>query len=509
MVYECRLGLLIDMKALFANVLVLLYLAAAAVEVRAADVVVVMSSEAEIYREALEGFRETISHRIVGVQNLKDNLTTGRDEFKKLRATLKPEGIFAIGTPALQLVAAENPDVPIVHALVFNPFSALPSPGKNVTGVGMNPSANQVMSLIKELNPKMHRIGVLFDPSSSSQQFSQARLVAQKEGLQLVSREIRSSGEIAAALTSLENEIDALWLWPDERFLVDDVLQRIFLFSFERKIPVLGLSERHTQVGAVLSLSYASAKDMGRQAAAAANAIIAEKKSTVPAHIPLRQTKLTVNLKTARKLDVDVPESIISRADNAVKAPVYREGDWWVFRIKILSHSRSTLIQDHRVIYKNGNFNSEDPSFLAGGDEPSRPSIYPFPTVYFADPQRKWLDFPLLPGKTWSYRFLRTQFSRGPSAMQTYGYGTAVAEVMGQFPQMVQTAAGTFRAIEIQRQDSAIKDSSISRPTSLTYFYSPQTKSVIKSIAHSSYRFPVGYQFELELIAYGNEGDGK
>lgn len=506
-----RVGrILIDMKALFANVLALLLFAVAAVGVRATDVIVVMSSEADIYREALEGFRETVSHRIVGVQNLKDNLTTGRDEFKKLRAGLKPEVIFAIGTPALQLVAAENPDIPIVHALVFNPFSALPSPGKNVTGVAMNPSANQVLSLVKELNPKYRRVGVILDPSRSGELFSQARSAAQKEGLQLVSREIHSPGEIAAALKSLENEIDALWLWPDERFLADDILQRIFLFSFDEKIPVLGLSERHTQTGAVLSLSYASAKDMGRQAAEVANAIVAEKKPTLPAHILPRQVKLTVNLKTARKLDVDVPDSIIRRADNAVKAPVYAEGDWWVFRIKILSHSRPTSVQDHRVLYKNGKFNSDDPSFLAGGDDPSRPSIYPFPSVHFAAPQRKWLDFPLLPGKTWRYRFSRTEFSRGPSAVAIWRYGTAVAEVIGQFPQIVPTAAGQFRAIEIQRQDSAMRDSSISRPTSLTYFYSPQTKSVIKSITKdASYRFPVGYQFELELIAYGNEGDGK
>ena len=116
-----RVGrILIDMKALFANVLALLLFAVAAVGVRATDVIVVMSSEADIYREALEGFRETVSHRIVGVQNLKDNLTTGRDEFKKLRAGLKPEVIFAIGTPALQLVAAENPDIPIGHALEPN-----------------------------------------------------------------------------------------------------------------------------------------------------------------------------------------------------------------------------------------------------------------------------------------------------------------------------------------------------------------------------------------------------
>ena len=67
MVYEGRLVLSIDMKALFAKVLVLLLVAVSAVGVHAANIAVVMSSEANVYQEALEGFREVVPHRIVSV----------------------------------------------------------------------------------------------------------------------------------------------------------------------------------------------------------------------------------------------------------------------------------------------------------------------------------------------------------------------------------------------------------------------------------------------------------
>ena len=79
-VYEGRLVLSIDMKALFANFLALLLLAVAAVGVYAADIAVVISSEANVYQEALEGFREVVRHRIVNVQTLKDNPAGWRDE---------------------------------------------------------------------------------------------------------------------------------------------------------------------------------------------------------------------------------------------------------------------------------------------------------------------------------------------------------------------------------------------------------------------------------------------
>jgi hypothetical protein len=67
-------------ETLLAKVFVLLLLAVAAVGVWAADVIEVLSYEADICQGDLEGFRETVSHRFVGVQSLIDNLTTGRDE---------------------------------------------------------------------------------------------------------------------------------------------------------------------------------------------------------------------------------------------------------------------------------------------------------------------------------------------------------------------------------------------------------------------------------------------
>ena len=56
-----------DMKARFANGLVFLLFAVAAVGVRAADIAVVISSDANVYQEALEGLREVVPHRIVSV----------------------------------------------------------------------------------------------------------------------------------------------------------------------------------------------------------------------------------------------------------------------------------------------------------------------------------------------------------------------------------------------------------------------------------------------------------
>ena len=477
---------------------ILILLLSGVAPVRGGDVAVLMSSDAKVYLEVLERFREVVLHQTVNVQTLRNHPDGWRDQLKKLRTVIEPDIIFAIGTSALQAAAAEIINIPIVHAMVFNPFSALPNPAKKVIGVSMNPSVAHVISLLRELNPKYRRIGTMVDPSISGPVLSQARSAFQKEGLQLVTRDIRSASEIGGALKSLENEMDILWLWPNELFLTDEILQRIFLFSFARKVPVLGLSERQTDMGALLSLSYRSAKDMGRMAGEAVNKLIDNSESTLPSNIAPRTLKLTVNFKTARKLDVEVPDTIVRRADNVVKAPVYRDGDWWVFRIKINDGNSATKTEVHRVMFKEGKFESTDPSFLTGVDKAGTPFFLPFASVHVTDPARNWLNFPLIPGKKWSFRYTQRNGTFIVHDQRSSGIVQAHAEVVGKPSHLIETQAGKFEAIEIWRIEY------VPDRAELTYFYSPESQSVVKLRAEIFGNNT--QQFDLELTAYGNGG---
>jgi putative ABC transport system substrate-binding protein len=495
------------MKLRFVTILLVWLMAGSTDRVCAENIAVVLSSEANAYQEVLDGFREVIHHRIVSVQTLKKGDVGTQAEIKKLRAAVEPDLVFAIGSSALQAVS-EIKNMPVVYSMVFNPASIVP-PGSNTLGINMNPSTTQVISLLKELRPKMRRVGVIHDASRSDQTISQARVAAEKEGMRLVAKAIDKSSEIGGALKSLEGEIDVLWLFPDEVLLTDEILQRVFLFSFERKIPVLGFSERHTQMGALVSLSYNSAKDMGRQAAETANKMLADGKIAMAAsYAALRQIKLTVNLKTARKLDVDVPDNIIKRADNAIKAPVYKEGDWWLFRTKTIYSNGESEIGEHRVTFTKGTFVSDEPHFVRGEDIPGHPSFLPFATVYLTDPQRKWLEFPILPGKIWEFWYHRHYYSdrawRGRRGTNST-WAHAKAEAVGYAGQPIVTPAGKFDAIEVKRVDSLVPQAY------LTYFYSPQSKSVVRLRAYidPGDSRSSGRQFELELIAYGTEVTGK
>ena len=115
---------------------------------------------------------------------------------------------------------------------------------------------------------------MIYNSARTGYLVKRAQAVAREEGLELVTRQITSPKEVVAALESLQDGIDALWIVPDETILSQAVIQQMLLFSYRRKIPVLGLSDRHAQMGAVFALSFASGEDIGRQAGELAETIL-------------------------------------------------------------------------------------------------------------------------------------------------------------------------------------------------------------------------------------------
>ena len=91
-------------------------------------------------------------------------------------------------------------------------------------------------------------------------------------------------------------------------------MQQILLVSFRKKIPVLGLSERHARMGALLSLSFASSEDIGRQAGEIARAVLGGKAAAQIPYTTARNVTVAVNLKAAEKLGLEIPKLVLSRA---------------------------------------------------------------------------------------------------------------------------------------------------------------------------------------------------
>jgi putative ABC transport system substrate-binding protein len=247
------------------------------------------------------------------------DLDRGRKQLAEIETKVKPDLIFAVGIWALQVVVSRPPPLPVVYAMVLNPPSVIGAGTKNVTGASMNVPVEQSIRLLKQLGPQIKRIGVIYNPAKTGYLVKRAQTVAREDGLELVTREISSAKEVIGALESFQDGIDALWIVPDETILSQAVVQQMLLYSYRRRVPLLGMSDRHAQMGALFSLSFASGEDIGRQAGELAQAILTGRAASDVPYTSARKLFLTVNLKTAQKLGLEVPQAIMTRATNVIQ----------------------------------------------------------------------------------------------------------------------------------------------------------------------------------------------
>jgi len=225
-----------------------------------ANVAVIMSSKIDGYSQALRGFKEVGKHQIVAEYDMGGGPEKGPSIVADVETKVKPDLILAVGTGALLAVLAKPTTIPVVYAMVLNPPSVV-GDGKNVTGASMNVPVEEAIRLFKQLGIK--RVGTIFTRTGTGYLVKRAESLARHEGLQLVTREITSPKEITAVLESLQDGIDGLWILPEPATLTEAALQQMLLFSYRRKIPVLGLTVRHAALGALFALSAASSEDIG------------------------------------------------------------------------------------------------------------------------------------------------------------------------------------------------------------------------------------------------------
>ncbi len=287
----------------------------------AGDVVVLMSAPVDAYEEALQGFEESLQgHRVVKTHQMRGKIERGRDILAKMQSGEKPDLVFAVGVWALQAALDELTGTPVVYAMVLNPASIVGRRAANITGASMNVPVADSLRLLRQLGPQVRRVGLVFNEAKTGYLVKQAKALASEMGIQLLARSATSPGEAVHAVDSLQQEgIDAFWFLPDEILLATAVSKHVFLVAHRNGIPILGISERQAKMGAMLALSFASSEDIGRQAGELANAILAGTRASEVPYTQARRVSLTVNLRAARKLGVEIPESILVAANELIK----------------------------------------------------------------------------------------------------------------------------------------------------------------------------------------------
>ena len=269
-------------------------------------IAVSLSTDAPPFDKVLEGFRDYLQQKNipVRVEILKEGQTA--EEMGNV------ELIFALGSEALLQARARNPDIPIVAGMILQKEDIENLP--HTTGVYLEHPAETQLVWMRRILPNARRVGVVYSRAENPECIASAKGIMAQLGFQLVAQEVSNPRELPGALENLANTADVLWGISDDVVLTQQTARQILLFSFRNRIPFVGLSHAWTKAGALYSLDR-DYHDLGRQCGELAYRILRGERAGSIAPVAPRKVTYSVNLKTARRMKLDISPSVIQGAE--------------------------------------------------------------------------------------------------------------------------------------------------------------------------------------------------
>jgi putative ABC transport system substrate-binding protein len=253
----------------------------------------------------------------------------GRDErFAEIAAEFvrrKVDVILTHNTPPVLAAKQATSVIPIVFATAGDPVgigvvASLARPGGNVTGLSgeATDTAGKRLELLREVVPGLRRLAILANVGSAytTLELSQVWPTARLLSLEATVFEIQRTEDIALAFEALKGRADALYVTPDPVTIVNRV--RISTLALGARLPTIYAVREPVEAGGLMSYGP-NWPHMFRRAADYVDKIL---RGTKPADIPVEQpTKfdLVINLTTAKALGLEVPPSLLARADEVIE----------------------------------------------------------------------------------------------------------------------------------------------------------------------------------------------
>ena len=292
------------------------------------------SASPDTYRFNADSFREGLAKAgFVEGRNVRIEERWARGDYgalPTLAAELVATGVVAIAATgdvasarAAQLASNTVPVVftiggdPIRHGLI----KTINRPGGHVTGILFNQNVlgAKRVELLREIAPGVSRIALLMNPTNPNVKIEEAdaEAGAKKLGLETITLNARNGIEMETAFEQLLNaKAQALITGTDPILL--DRREQIASFALRHKVLAMGFVQQIAVAGGLLSYGP-SISWMYRQAGDYVGQIL---KGSNPAEMPVLQPthfELVINLKTAKLLGLNVPPTLLARADEVIE----------------------------------------------------------------------------------------------------------------------------------------------------------------------------------------------
>lgn len=287
-------------------------------------------NDAPTLNEARDGFIQALEDR--GLRddvNIRLKIRNGEGKISQVQRIAqefveeKVNMVVAFSTPCLQAALIATHEIPIVFASVANPYLA--GAGKSatnhlltVTGVSSRGPIKQSLTLIKEILPKVKRIGTLWTPSEiNSEYYLELAMEGAKElGIEIVSVPIANKTQVLhSAQVLINKKIEAIYQISDNT--INASFGAVGRVAEENAIPLFGGFPRSTHLGACAAMGW-DFFDMGYKAGQIAIQI---KNGKNPGAIPIqymKKVRLYLNMQAAAKQGIQFSAEILKRTDEVI-----------------------------------------------------------------------------------------------------------------------------------------------------------------------------------------------
>jgi putative ABC transport system substrate-binding protein len=226
---------------------------------------------------------------------------------------------------AVPTVTQATSVIPIVFAVGNDPVggglvASLSRPGGNVTGLSAQQTdlAGKRLELLREIRPDLRRLAILANVGhrESVLEMDLVQAAARSLGIEVAKLEIRRAEDIAPAVEALKGHADALYVVVSA--LVAANRTRIITVALSARLPTTFNVREYVEAGALMSYGP-NFPNMFRRTAEIVDKIL---RGAKPADLPVEQpTKfdLVINLTTAKALGLEIPPTLLARADEVIE----------------------------------------------------------------------------------------------------------------------------------------------------------------------------------------------
>src|SRR6266699_1933911 len=247
--------------------------------------------------------------------------------FAKELVTLQPDLILSNTTPTTAALLQQTRSVPIVFAMIADPVgsgfvASFSQPGGNVTGFVVTEGSlgGKWVDLLKEIAPRVVRVAMLFNPATATYAhfwLNPFKAAAVSYSVEAIEAPVRDTSELEAVIAAQAREPNGgIIVMPDS--FTDAHRVEITSLAARYRLPAVYAYRFFTVLGGLLSYGVDLTDNFRRAATYVDRVLKEEKPADLPVQAPVKY-ELTINLKTAKALDLDVPLNLRLRADEVIE----------------------------------------------------------------------------------------------------------------------------------------------------------------------------------------------